>query len=131
MISPKEIMKGCIVNYQGKARIVKGVMDYVILEGTKEWIGASLMNGEPITEVWLERFGFAKNEEGSFFKQLNLLNWGVSMIPPNIRTAQWTAAQGFVNVWQELRLLEYCHQLQVMYFGLFQDHLPVPKLPKL
>lgn len=124
-ISPKELLKGCIVSYEGQPRIVKGVMDYIILEGTKEWIGGSLMTGEPISEVWLDRFGFIKDKNGWYMPR-----------------TQFSLTDLFYPCWMDKMLwpkdvtnfkhlsIEYVHQLQCLFFSLNGEHLQLPKLPK-
>lgn len=114
MISPKEVQKGSIVSYEGQARIVKGVMDYIILEGTKEWIGGSLINPEPISEVWLERFGF-RQEEGNIFGNGKMV------------ISFYLDAFKFVD---SMLTYQYVHQLQLLYFSLIGEHLVIPKIKK-
>jgi len=113
MISPKEIMKGCVLSYDGKAQIVKGVSEYIIFEGTKEWVGGSMINGEPISEVWLERFGFVYDPQ-SFLWQCGPivfhLNDGKFQLAPHGRT------------------YNYVHELQILYWVISGEHLKLPKL---
>lgn len=113
-ISPREVLKGCIVSYEGRPRIVKGVMDYIILEGTKEWIGAGLMNGEPISTEWLERFGF-KQETGNIFGNGKLV---ISFYGDCFK---------FID---SPITYQYCHHLQILHFAITGQHLIVPRLPK-
>lgn len=119
MISPKEILKGCVVSYEGQPRIVKGVMDYIILEGTKEWIGGSLMNGEPISGFWLEKFGFE-------WDQMTYSKGRVWLAPGNCGFDVWVHGL-HVGI---TRHIEYVHELQVLYFAVTSEHLQVPKIPK-
>lgn len=122
-LSPKELLKGCIVSYEGRPRIVKGVMDYVILEGTKEWIGAGLMDGEPLTEQWLMKLGFEFNDA---FYNKGKLSIALAGDTPYIK------GRVYFNSWAIWEYQpEYVHQLQVLYLALAGEHLPVPKLPKL
>lgn len=127
-LSPKELMRHNIISFDGKPRIIKAVSELIMLEGDKNWIGASLMNGEPISEVWLERFGFQKDDD-SFYRQLDLTNWAVRVYKG--MTNDWHVRHGFVNQWSDLRSVTYLHQLQVLHFAMYQEHLPIPKLPKL
>ena len=121
-LSPKEIMKGAVVSYEGKTRIVKGVMDYIILEGTKEWIGGSLMNGEPLTEEWLMKLGFEWNDTFYNKGKLSITLAGDSSHPKGrVYFNSWA-------IWNHQP--EYVHQLQVLFFSLTGEHLIVPKLPK-
>lgn len=130
-ITPKEIMKGCIVCYDGKPRLIKAISELIMLEGDKNWIGASLMNGEPISETWLQRFGFLEQDDGGFFRQLDMQNIGILITPSYPKDPHgWLAFRGFINSWGELRPLEYCHQLQILFFSITGEHLPIPKLPK-
>lgn len=112
MISPKEVQKGSIVSYEGKTRIVKGVMDYIILEGTKEWIGGSLIEGEPLNEQWLDRLGFGKPDEGT---------WSNGVMEVHLIDGH------FESQFSPVHLL-YIHQLQLQYFALTWEHLKIPKI---
>lgn len=126
MISPNEILKGCVLCFEGKAQIVKGLAEYVMFEGKKEWVGGSLINGEPISEVWIEKLGFDKYDADEFFRQSDMMNWGIRV--SKIFTGDWVVFQGFANQWHELRRIEYVHQLQVLYFAVTGEYLKVPKI---
>lgn len=131
MISPKEVQKGSIVSYEGKTRIVKGVMDYIILEGTKEWIGGSLINPEPISEVWLKNLGLSLVQEGSmaqptiyrkeYSRRLVISNFDIQYRGGD----EWYWIDGNTIV-----ELQYVHQLQMLYFSLSGNHLVIPKIKK-
>lgn len=130
-LSPKELMKGNIVSYEGRPRIVKGVMDYVILEGTKEWIGASLMNGEPITEVWLEKMSF-ENKEDYFFRAdptASRVLYIYRTEKPDVWMFDIESSSDDGSV--PTQAIMYIHELQILFFAITQQHLPTPKLPKL
>lgn len=127
MITPREIMKGCIVNFEGKPHLVKGVTEFILLEGVKAWIGGSMMDGEPLSEDWLVRIGFEKAEDGDFYRQLTMLNWAIS-VRKNSLTGDWGAYQGFFSQRQELRITPFVHQLQVLFFAMTGEHLKTPKL---
>lgn len=62
-VSPKDILKGSILCFEGQAQVVKAVSEFIMFENRKEWIGGSLINGEPISEEWLVRFGFRVMEQ--------------------------------------------------------------------
>lgn len=111
-ISPKEVMRGIILNYEGKPVIVKGVTEYIILEGRKEWIGGSLINGEPISEIWLEKLGFEQTEYDTYSKGELKITLGDSCFYSNKSMTEYN----------------YVHQLQLLYFSLTQEHLKLPKL---
>lgn len=125
-ISNKEIMRGSIVLYEGKVRQVKAVSELILLEGEKAWIGASLMDGEPLTEKWLTDFGFEWLLP--YHRWVN--NKGYEI--------QWYTAKGnwFVCTYTNERLktgerrFEFVHQLQAHYFTTTSEHLNIPKLPK-
>lgn len=129
-LTNRELMRGNLVCYEGKPRIVKAVSELIMLEGDKNWIGASLMNGEPLSEAWLQKFGFESDGEGGFFRQLKMHNWGMLIKAPSLSQPDWIAFQGFVNTWQELRSMQQVHQLQNLFVSLLGEHLPIPKLPK-
>lgn len=122
-ISPKEIMRGNIVCYEGKSRIVKAVSELIMLEGDKNWIGGSLMNGEPISEVWLERLGFKKWNEGDpdYFYPDKL--W--------MKLERTGDCYAWVHNYDTIKPnIQYVHQLQVLFFSVTGEHLQLPKLPK-
>src|ERR1700748_2174755 len=122
-LGSKEVMKGAIVSYEGKTRIVKGVMDYFILEGTKEWIGGCMINGEPLTADWLVKFGFQKDNQ--FYNKglvsVVLQGEGGIHLKGMVYFNSWA-------IWEHQP--EYVHQLQVLYFALTRECLIVPKSPK-
>lgn len=128
MISPLEIQRFSILCHEGKVKKVKAVSELILFEGEKAWIGGSMINGEPLCEAWLSRMGFTDLNNGEFFKQADMANWGMKLVAPNIQSSQWTAYQGFVNTWQELKQIEYCHQLQLLFFALFGEHIKLPKI---
>lgn len=111
-INPREVLKGSVVCYEGKVRIVKGVMDYIILEGTKEWIGGSLINGEPLTEVWLERIGFQKTDDNTWTNG-----------PTEI-----CFMDDHYELNYSIRHFNYVHEIQVLHFSLTGEHLKLPKI---
>lgn len=112
MISPKEVLKGCILSYEGKAQIVKGVSEYIIFEGKKEWVGGSLINGEPISEKWLEVFGFTKMDQDT---------WSDGKIDIVLNDGYFTTNCSRIKY-------QYIHQIQVLSFALTGEHIKLPKL---
>ena len=118
-LSNKELMRGNIVCYDGKPRIVKAVSELIMLEGDKNWIGGSLMNGEPITPPWLERLKFQWDE-------LTWSNKNVWLAPNDDAYDVFLhGISGGVS-----RRISYVHQLQLIYFAMTGEHLILPKLPK-
>lgn len=143
-LSPKELMRGNIISFDGKPRIIKAVSELIMLEGDKNWIGASLMNGEPISEVWLSKFGFIEVEytDGGKYMQLDLTDYSPS--PYNFAKS-WRCYRMRNNngIWyfeihkdnkgHLFSFQEECnfvHKLQILYFSMTREHLPIPKLPK-
>lgn len=143
-LSPLELMKGNIVCYEGGVRKVKAVSELIMLEGDKNWIGAGLMNGEPVTTSWLEKFGFieAIYTDGEIYMQLDRTDYSYS--PYNLNKS-WKCyrmrkykddwyfeihkdARGHLFSFQEK--CNYIHRLQVLYFAFTESHLAIPKLPK-
>lgn len=124
MVSPLEVMKGSILSFEGKSQIVKGVAEYIMFEGRKEWIGGSLINGEPITEDWLSKLGFKKKDDLWVF-QPELMN-----IEYRVRDFHgWIFSKGFGKEWDsEIRTITYVHQLQGLFFYVSGEHLKLPKL---
>lgn len=112
-VSPKEIMRGCILNYEGKSQIVKGVSEYIIFEGWKEWIGGSLINGEPITEWWLEQFGFHYDPPSHIWQKGPILFY--------------LSDEGF-RLGPKGVIYNYIHELQILYWIIVKEHLKTPKL---
>lgn len=117
MVSPLEVMKGSILSFEGKSQIVKGVAEYIMFEGRKEWIGGSLISGEPITEQWLLKLGF-ESDQFTYSK-------GKVWLAPNNK--------GFDIFTNGLsagitRHVEYLHELQVLFFAVTREHLIIPKL---
>jgi len=105
-------MKGSILSFEGKPQVVKGVSEYIIFEGRKEWIGGSLIDGEPISEKWLVDLGF-KCETGNI--------WG------NGKLVISFYGDSFKFMDSNL-IYEYVHQLQVLCFALTKEHLKLPKI---
>lgn len=125
MISVREILKGCIVSYEGQIRIVKGLSEYILLEGSKEWIGGSMINGEPLSETWLNEFGFEYRPD-TIPKR-----WNKKMDGQN---STWHLYESDGEIcfspyeWNYTLKLKYVHQLQVLFFALTGEHLKIPKL---
>jgi hypothetical protein len=127
MISPLEIQRGSILSHEGKAKKVKAVSELIMFEDAKAWIGGSMIEGEPISGPWLEHLGFQKEEDGAFYRQFELLNWSVRIINTGLYSAEWIIFSGFQNQWNELRVIHYLHELQLLFFALSGEHLKVPK----
>jgi len=110
-------MKGSILSFEGKCQIVKGVAEYIMFEGRKEWIGGSLINGEPISEIWLERLGFE-------YDQHTYSRGRVWLAPAD------AGYDVFLNGLSAgiATHIQYVHQLQVLYFSITGEHLKIPKL---
>lgn len=113
MISPREVLIGSVVSYQGKPDIVKSVAQYIMLEGHKEWIGGSQIEGELITTEWLDILGFVWKDDPTKWSNGNL---------------DITLIEGAYESDFSTRKLLYIHQLQLMYFGVIEEHLKIPKL---
>lgn len=126
-ISPKEVMIGCIVSYQGQPHIVKAVSQFIMLEGHKEWIGGSQMEGEPLTLEWLDKFGFEYRSDAIPKR------WNKKMVGQG---STWHLYEGleqgsicFSPVdWNYTLKLDCVHQLQVLCFSFTREHLKLPKL---
>jgi hypothetical protein len=127
MVSPNEIMKGSILSFEGKAQVVKGISDFIIFDGRKEWIGGSMINGEALTDEWLERLGF-KNEHDGFYWEDHLTPRVISINKGNEFWYVKISVSG--NEPTLLHAIAYVHQLQIIFFGLIGEHLKLPKLKK-
>lgn len=115
MISPLEIQRNSILCHDGKVKVVKAIGDYILFTDAKAWIGGSMIEGEPISEVWMEKFGFEYYGEG---------NWGNGKISVHILINAFFMIAGIEVPYK------YVHQLQLCHFALTGQHLPLPKLPK-
>lgn len=113
MISPREVLIGSVVSYQGKPDIVKSVAQYVMLEGHKEWIGGSLIDGEKISKQWLQELGFEPHMAHNIYS-----NGKISIIYHQ-ESFQITGNDTFY---------QFVHQLQLLHFSLTLTHLKIPKL---
>lgn len=121
MISPREVMRGNVLSYEGKVQIVKGVAEYIMFEGWKEWVGGSLINGEPLTEQWLDRLGFEWVGNPS--------SWNRGKVSIVLKGDSYPNGRTYFNSWAIREdQPEFVHQLQVLYFGLTREHLIIPKL---
>jgi len=122
MISPLSIMRGSILSYEGKPQIVKSIGEYIMFEGKKEWIGPSLVNGEPLSEEWLFKFGFYANSSAWFERKGFLFLWGY--------TEEFGHFLHFADSDQTIvgSAMKYVHQLQMLCFSLTGEHLNVPKI---
>lgn len=112
MVSPKEIMKGAILSYEGIPQIVKSIGEYIMFEGKKEWIGPSLVRGEFISMTWLEKFNFEQTSYDSFSNGLLEITLGEHLFTCNYSKITY----------------QYVHQLQLLHFALIGEHLKIPKL---
>ena len=128
-LSPRELLVGSVVSYQGKPCIVKGLSQYIMLKGYKEWIGGSQMEGELISPAWMEQLGFEKHSNSNEF-------WNHWVLPNGWHISEWlqdNKVAGFeekgVCYWGECFVpVKYIHQLQILYFSVAAQHLKVPKL---
>ncbi len=81
----------------------------------------------PLTEEWLERFGFKKGSEkglslNHYYKQLELLNWEYKCTP-NMTRDGFIVHHGFMSDWSELTEIKHVHSLQNLYFALTNTEL--------
>lgn len=121
-LSPLELMRNSIVCFEGRTYKVKAISELILLEGRKEWIGGSLINGEPLSEEWLMKLGF--QWEDTFYSKGKL-----SIILSD--EGSYPKGRVYFNSWAiKEHQPEYVHQLQMLYFSLFLEHLTIPKLPK-
>lgn len=128
-VNPKDILKGSVLCFEGQAQIVKAVSEFIMFEGRKEWIGGSMINGEPLSEVWLERFGF------EYRPDTVPKRWNKKMAGQNSTWYLYEGLDGIISFspfeWNHTLKLEYVHQLQLLHFALTGEHLTVPKLKQL
>jgi hypothetical protein len=112
-VEASEVMRGCVILFEGKPVKVKAISEYIMIEGRKEFIGGGFMNGEPLSEKWLLDLGF------SFLDDRYYLAYKYKWL------ADYT-----VNDHRDipLRLISYVHELQVLTFAIIGQHLKVPKL---
>lgn len=126
MISPLEIQKGSILCHEGKAKRVLAIGDYIQFEGKKEWIGGSMIEGEPLSEWWLEQFGF------EYRPDTVPKRWNKKMISLHSTWYLYEGLDGDIcfspHEWNYTLKLKYVHQLQLLCFSLTGEHLKVPKL---
>lgn len=126
MISPKEVMRDCIVSYEGKLEIVKTIGQYIILEGWKEWIGGSLINPVPLTEEWLAKLGF-QEADGKFY-------WADPITSRIVYVSRYKEDRWLIDLAitdhepMSFRMIESVHQLQVSFFGIFGEHIKISKI---
>lgn len=130
MINPNEIMKGSILCHEGRAKKVKAIGDYIAFESAKEWIGGSMIEGEPLSHIWLTGLGFDKIQEGDMAQpDIYRKTYCPVLVKTNFdiqsRGNDFRYFEGNINV-----ELKYIHQLQGLYFYVTGEHLKVPKLPK-
>lgn len=128
-ISSLEVMRGSILCYEGKVQKVKTVGEYIMFEGWREWVGPSLINGEPISEEWLKRLGLNLIQEGSmshpaiyrkeYSHRLVISNFDVSVRGAN--EFYWAEGNTIIK-------LQYVHQLQLIAFAIIGHHLIIHKL---
>lgn len=116
-ISSLEVMRGSILCYEGKVQKVKTVGEYIMFEGWREWVGPSLINGEPLSETWLERLGFEYDQHTYSRGRVWLAPGDASydVFLHGLHTGPTTHIQ-------------YIHQLQILYFSITGEHLKIPKL---
>ena len=75
----------------------------------------------PLTEEWLERFGFDKDG----FKQYEFINWGIKVKKDTLAISEpnWIVFHGFMNQFSEIVSLKHVHQLQNLYHALTGEEL--------
>lgn len=124
-VNTKDILRGSILCFEGQAQQVKAVSEFIMFENRKEWIGGSLINGEPLSELWLERFGF------EYRPDTMPKRWNKKMFGQN-STWHLYESDGVICFspfeWNYTIKLEYVHQLQLLHFTLTGEQLTVPKL---
>lgn len=113
MISPSEILKGSILCHEGKPKIVKAIGDYILFMDAKAWIGGSMIEGEPLSVVWLDKLGFVYDS--------SVGGWTNGKIGITVEE------NGFKLPWSNF-LYQYVHQLQLIHFIITQEHIKLPKI---
>jgi hypothetical protein len=127
-ISPREIMKGSVLLHEGKVKVVKTIGDYIMFEGGKEFIGGSMINGEPLSDKWLEIFGF-EYDHTSFcwiWRDPMVQSRHIIVYVPDGKDMHYVkySLSGEECL---LHAIQYVHQLQVLFFGIIGSHLPIPR----
>lgn len=78
----------------------------------------------PLTEEWAERAGFVCDVSVSsgriYYRQNELENWAYRLI---FSETGIVLEHGFMNSWEELRVLKFVHTLQNVYYSLEDEEL--------
>lgn len=130
MIEAKELMIGNYVScpdFKIKFGIV-GIMPYsyknhydegVAVKVDNEYINTYILEPIPLTEAWLEKFGFRKEEEHIWLFPENdsFRLWGFA----------WDVEHFTFNDWTEISTptIRHVHKLQNLYFSLTGKHLNI------
>ena len=107
-------MKHSILCHEGKTKVVVAIGDYIQFSDAKVWIGGSMVEGEPISELWLERFDFKKMDQDVWS------NGNLDIVLGN----------NFFTSPLSRRTFQYCHQLQMLHYTIVGEHLKLPKIKK-
>jgi hypothetical protein len=124
-VEASEVMRGCVILFEGKPVKVKAISEYIMIEGRKEFIGGGFMNGEPLSEKWLLDLGFSFLDDRYYLADPKSSRIIFIMAYKYKWLADYT-----VNDHRDipLRLISYVHELQVLTFAIIGQHLKVPKL---
>lgn len=92
------------------------------------WDKSEKYSSIPLTEIWMERFGFIKT--ASYIMRLNVdLKKDIkSVIIATERHGKWVAVYTIEDAFAS-QGIEYVHQLQNLYFALTGEELELEKQP--
>lgn len=126
MISPLEIQRGSILCHEGRAKKVKAVSELILFEGEKAWIGGSMIEGEPLTEEWVMKFLFQKTD--NYFYWADPLTSRIISLHPHNESTWIVKISTSGNEPMAIRAIHQVHQLQLTFFGIFREHIKLPKI---
>lgn len=132
----RELRIGNWVNPIGVPVQVEGIEKYDDKEFVKiwggEWHHLSAIDPIPLTEDWFNKFGFIKDNNGSYW--VNLQTHYLSLIPsygfwyPTYAELPEMSHEDEQMV--NLNTIEFIHQLQNLYFALTGKELTLPETSK-
>lgn len=102
------------------------------------WIELDQFSGIPLTEEWLLKFGFKKQDDGWFYPNNNFRNQLRICLPDG--GEWWNYSLGYndfpkrkedeqpVQEWLVIKLFKHVHQLQNLYYALTGEELTIKEL---
>lgn len=119
-----ELRIGNSVHFSGEVIRVELIDTCEVWFGERQEADLDECSGIPLTEEWLLKFGFEKNDNKSFSDAFLFIMVGGSKLHINPDNGVvWIVRDG--NIFNNPQLIRFVHQLQNLYFALTGEELEI------